>query len=197
VRQCGRGHPGAAKPRQAPGAERRRRVVPLSQCSTRAGIAEEPDSRSLSSSSAIGGPVAGGQQYVSWLHDADFVQALRWLIARNDLAGAVNLAAPNPLPYAAFMRALRVAWGMPIGLPLTSVDAGRRGGTSDVPHPATGLQPLAHCDKPAPIVAVYASRARRAIQTLVRFWPLPRRSSGGSVVAAPPWNQQSKITHLL
>ena len=67
----------------------------------------------------LGGPVAGGQQYVSWLHDADFVQAVRWLIARNDLAGAVNLSAPNPLPYAAFMRALRAAWGMPIGLPAT------------------------------------------------------------------------------
>ena len=67
----------------------------------------------------LGGPVAGGQQYVSWLHDVDFVQAVRWLIARNDLAGAVNLAAPHPLPYAAFMRALRAAWGMPIGLPAT------------------------------------------------------------------------------
>lgn len=31
----------------------------------------------------------------------------------------MNLAAPNPLPYGAFMRALRQAWGMPVGLPAT------------------------------------------------------------------------------
>jgi uncharacterized protein (TIGR01777 family) len=65
----------------------------------------------------LGGPVAGGRQYVSWMHDADFVAAVRWLIARDDLAGAVNLAAPGPLPYGACMRALRRAWGTPVGLP--------------------------------------------------------------------------------
>ncbi len=67
----------------------------------------------------LGGSVAGGRQYVSWLHDTDFIEAVRWLIAHNDLRGAVNLAAPEPLPYSAFMRALREAWGMPIGLPAT------------------------------------------------------------------------------
>jgi uncharacterized protein (TIGR01777 family) len=67
----------------------------------------------------LGGSVAGGRQYVSWLHDADFIAAVRWLIARDDIAGAVNLAAPNPVPYAAFMRVLRQAWGVPIGLPAT------------------------------------------------------------------------------
>jgi uncharacterized protein (TIGR01777 family) len=67
----------------------------------------------------LGGSVAGGRQYVSWLHDADFIAAVRWLIARDDIAGVVNLAAPNPVPYAVFMRALRQALGMPIGLPAT------------------------------------------------------------------------------
>lgn len=42
---------------------------------------------------------------------------MRWLVAGDDIAGVVNLAAPNPVPYAAFMRALRQAWGMPVGLP--------------------------------------------------------------------------------
>ena len=67
----------------------------------------------------LGGPVAGGRQFVSWIHEDDFLAALRFLIARDDFSGAVNVAAPNPLPYTEFMRALRRAWGMPIGLPAT------------------------------------------------------------------------------
>ncbi|HMO58310.1 MAG TPA: TIGR01777 family oxidoreductase [Roseiflexaceae bacterium] len=67
----------------------------------------------------LGGPAGDGRQYVSWLHDHDFVRAVEWLISRSDLDGPVNLASPNPLPYRAFMRALRSAWGIPIGLPAT------------------------------------------------------------------------------
>jgi len=33
------------------------------------------------------------------------------------MSGAVNLAAPNPLPNKDFMRVLREAWGVSIGLP--------------------------------------------------------------------------------
>ncbi|GAB3958522.1 TIGR01777 family oxidoreductase [Micromonospora vulcania] len=67
----------------------------------------------------LGGPVAGGRQYVSWIHDQDFVRAIRFLIERDDLTGAVNLAAPGPLPQREFMRELRSAWRMPVGLPAT------------------------------------------------------------------------------
>lgn len=67
----------------------------------------------------LGGSAAGGRQYVSWVHDADFVAAVHWLIARENLSGAVNIASPNPLPYAQFMRELRRAAGNPIGLPAT------------------------------------------------------------------------------
>ncbi|MER5428434.1 DUF1731 domain-containing protein [Streptomyces sp. NPDC002588] len=67
----------------------------------------------------LGGPVAGGAQYVSWIHDQDFVRAVEFLVARDDLAGPVNLAAPAPLPQRALMRALRSAWGVPVGLPAT------------------------------------------------------------------------------
>lgn len=67
----------------------------------------------------LGGPVAGGRQYVSWIHDRDFVAALDFLIAQDELAGPVNLAAPGPLPQRDFMRVLRRAWGMQIGLPAT------------------------------------------------------------------------------
>lgn len=67
----------------------------------------------------LGGAVAGGRQYVSWIHDRDFTAALGFLITHTDLEGPVNLAAPNPLPQRAFMRTLRRAWGMPLGLPAT------------------------------------------------------------------------------
>ncbi len=68
----------------------------------------------------LGGPVAGGRQYVSWVHDHDFILAVLWLIDHPEIDGPVNLAAPNPLPQAEFMRVLRAAWGMPIGLPATA-----------------------------------------------------------------------------
>ncbi|WP_121745357.1 TIGR01777 family oxidoreductase [Streptomyces sp. E2N166] len=67
----------------------------------------------------LGGSVAGGAQYVSWIHDQDFVRAVDFLVGRDDITGPVNLAAPAPLPQRAFMRALRKAWGMPLGLPAT------------------------------------------------------------------------------
>ena len=67
----------------------------------------------------LGGPVAGGRQFVSWVHDRDFVRALYWIIERDRLDGAVNIAAPNALPYREFMGALRQAVGMPVGLAAT------------------------------------------------------------------------------
>ncbi|MFI9808676.1 TIGR01777 family oxidoreductase [Streptomyces sp. NPDC052301] len=67
----------------------------------------------------LGGPVAGGAQYVSWIHDEDFVRAVELLIDRDDIEGPVNLASPGPLPQREFMRALRAAQGMPVGLPAT------------------------------------------------------------------------------
>ncbi|MFJ8959186.1 TIGR01777 family oxidoreductase [Lentzea sp. NPDC102401] len=71
----------------------------------------------------LGGPVAGGHQYVSWIHDDDFVRAVALLI-REPIAGPVNLAAPNPVPQREFMRDLRQAWNVPVGLPATRWMAG-------------------------------------------------------------------------
>jgi uncharacterized protein len=65
----------------------------------------------------LGGASGSGKQFVSWIHDRDFVRSIRYLMAHDDLDGAVNLASPNPLPNAQFMAALRKAWGTPIGLP--------------------------------------------------------------------------------
>lgn len=65
----------------------------------------------------LGGRAGSGRQFVSWIHEADFVRSVDWLIRNDDVEGPVNLAAPNPLPYSEFMAALRRAWSMPIGIP--------------------------------------------------------------------------------
>ena len=65
----------------------------------------------------LGGRQGPGTQFVSWMHEADFVRAIDLLIAREEFDGVVNLAAPNPLPNGDFMRALRDAWGIQAGLP--------------------------------------------------------------------------------
>lgn len=68
----------------------------------------------------LGGTSGSGRQFVSWIHEADFVAAIDWLIAHEELSGAVNISSPNPLPNADFMRDLRRAWGAQIGLPATA-----------------------------------------------------------------------------
>jgi uncharacterized protein (TIGR01777 family) len=64
----------------------------------------------------LGGSAGNGRQYVSWIHYEDFIVAVRWLIT-HDISGIVNIASPNPLPNAEFMRVLRDACGVPFGLP--------------------------------------------------------------------------------
>ncbi|RYG69185.1 DUF1731 domain-containing protein, partial [bacterium] len=65
----------------------------------------------------LGGTAGDGRQYVSWIHEADFVAAILFLIGRDDLSGPVNLAAPHPLPNREFFRTLRAAVHAPFGLP--------------------------------------------------------------------------------
>src|SRR5438445_3342343 len=67
----------------------------------------------------LGGQAGDGRQFMSWIHEQDFVRAVLWLIEHRDFEGPVNLASPNPLTNAEFMRALRSAWGISIGLPAT------------------------------------------------------------------------------
>jgi len=65
----------------------------------------------------LGGKAGDGRQFVSWIHDRDFIRAIDWLIDRDDIDGIVNIASPNPVPNAEFMRELRAAAGVRVGLP--------------------------------------------------------------------------------
>jgi uncharacterized protein (TIGR01777 family) len=66
----------------------------------------------------LGGRAGTGHQFVSWIHYEDFVAAVRWLIDRSDVADAVNLASPQPLANAEFMRLLREAYGVHFDMPI-------------------------------------------------------------------------------
>jgi uncharacterized protein len=65
----------------------------------------------------LGGSQGSGAQYVSWIHEADFVRAIDFLIVNETLTGPVNIGAPNPLMNREFMRALRASWRQPVGFP--------------------------------------------------------------------------------
>ena len=65
----------------------------------------------------LGGRAGDGRQFVSWVHEHDFIASVEFLIQNDTMRGPVNIAAPEPLPNAEFMRALREAWGVRFGLP--------------------------------------------------------------------------------
>ncbi|MEM7243736.1 MAG: DUF1731 domain-containing protein [Acidobacteriota bacterium] len=67
----------------------------------------------------LGGSIAGGRQFVSWLHEDDFIRSVELLIERDDIDGVVNLAAPTPLPQRDFMATLRRCWRIGLGVPAT------------------------------------------------------------------------------
>ncbi len=67
----------------------------------------------------LGGGAASGKQFISWIHEADFVRAIDFLIEHQELDGCINICSPCPLPNRDFMRVLRHAWGTRIGLSAT------------------------------------------------------------------------------
>jgi uncharacterized protein len=69
----------------------------------------------------FGGKQGNGRQFVSWIHELDFARAVEFILAHEELDGAINIAAPNPLPNREFMAALRDAWEMPNGLPVPAL----------------------------------------------------------------------------
>jgi uncharacterized protein (TIGR01777 family) len=66
----------------------------------------------------LGGRFGSGEQYISWIHERDFVRAIEFVIANKRISGVVNVAAPNPQPNTEFMHNLRAAWGVQFGIPI-------------------------------------------------------------------------------
>jgi len=67
----------------------------------------------------LGGSIAGGRQFVSWIHEDDFCASVDSIIKNEDINGPIIIASPNPLPQSEFNKILRTAAGVPIGLPAT------------------------------------------------------------------------------
>jgi uncharacterized protein len=67
----------------------------------------------------LGGAAGSGRQFMSWVHETDFVRAVEHLIARENMDDVVNVTAPSPLPNQDFMAMLREAWGRRFGLDLS------------------------------------------------------------------------------
>lgn len=65
----------------------------------------------------LGGKAGSGTQGMSWIHERDMNRLFLRAIADESMEGAYIASAPNPVSNAEFMRTLRRAVGMPIGLP--------------------------------------------------------------------------------
>jgi len=65
----------------------------------------------------LGGGMAGGRQFVSWIHQEDFCRSVDWILEHSELRGPVNVVAPNPLTNREMMAVFRKVCGRPFGLP--------------------------------------------------------------------------------
>jgi uncharacterized protein (TIGR01777 family) len=66
----------------------------------------------------LGGPIAGGAQYLSWIHIEDEVGILLWALAHEGVSGVVNATSPNPASNREFSKQLGEALGRPAVLPI-------------------------------------------------------------------------------
>jgi uncharacterized protein (TIGR01777 family) len=66
---------------------------------------------------ALAGRMGDGRQWVSWIHQLDFVRAVEFILGRDDLIGPVNVAAPNPISNAVMMRTFRELAGVNFSIP--------------------------------------------------------------------------------
>ncbi len=65
----------------------------------------------------VGGPLGSGRQWISWMHIADEAAAIRFLIEKEEAAGAFNLTTPHPLTNADFGRVVGRVLGRPAWMP--------------------------------------------------------------------------------
>lgn len=66
----------------------------------------------------VGGPLAGGRQYLSWIHIDDIVGILLWALDNEEVSGTFNATAPNPVTNREFSQALGGALHRPAIMPV-------------------------------------------------------------------------------
>jgi uncharacterized protein (TIGR01777 family) len=66
----------------------------------------------------VGGPTGDGNQWMSWIHIEDAVEAIVYLIENEEASGIFNLTAPNPVRNYQFAKALGKALSRPSLIPV-------------------------------------------------------------------------------
>jgi uncharacterized protein len=66
----------------------------------------------------VGGPIAGGEQYMSWIHLEDLVGLFLWALDDHRVWGTINATAPNPVTNREFSKALGRALHRPAVVPV-------------------------------------------------------------------------------
>lgn len=65
----------------------------------------------------LGGPIASGRQYVSWIHHQDMVGLILLALDNPQARGPLNATAPNPVTNRDFAKALGKVLGRPSSMP--------------------------------------------------------------------------------
>jgi uncharacterized protein len=77
----------------------------------------------------VGGPIAGGEQYMSWIHLEDLIGLFLWALDDHRVWGVINATAPNPVTNREFSKALGRALHRPAVFPVPKLAvAALRGG---------------------------------------------------------------------
>lgn len=69
----------------------------------------------------VGGPLAGGEQYMSWIHIEDEVGILLWALENERVSGVLNATAPHPVTNRALSKSLGRALHRPAVVPVPGV----------------------------------------------------------------------------
>jgi uncharacterized protein len=93
---------------------------------TRTGVVLSPSGGALAKMlpffrAGVGGPVAGGHQYVPWIHIDDVVEGLLFCLDNSAASGPVNLTAPRPVTNAELSHALGHVLHRPAVLPVPAL----------------------------------------------------------------------------
>jgi len=67
----------------------------------------------------LGGKQGKGNQFISWIHQNDFANAIDFII-QKEITGVVNIVSPQPISNSDFMKKLRKSLGFPFGIPINS-----------------------------------------------------------------------------
>ena len=102
---------------------RRIEALGIRSCYLRTGIVLGKDGGALSKmlpafNFGLGGPMGGGSQWMSWIHMSDLLGMVHYAIVNDNVSGAINATAPNPVTNKEFSQVLAKVLKRPAILPM-------------------------------------------------------------------------------